>query len=75
MRQEIRVKPGIFDKVRTSVRRRAENCVEMHGNHIEHMLQGSQEHRSNLSRHWFLDWNFFAHLSEYYIPLNSVTIF
>jgi hypothetical protein len=36
--QEIRVKPGIFDRVRTSVRRRAENCVEMHGNHREHLL-------------------------------------
>jgi hypothetical protein len=36
--QEIRVKPGIFDRVRTSVRRRAESCVEMHGNHREHLL-------------------------------------
>jgi hypothetical protein len=36
--QEIRVKPGIFDRVRTSVRRRVESCVEMHGNHTEHLL-------------------------------------
>jgi hypothetical protein len=36
--QEILVKPGIFDRVRTSVRRRAESCVEMHGNHIENLL-------------------------------------
>jgi hypothetical protein len=36
--QEIRVKPGIFDRVRTSVRRRAESCVEMHKNHIRHLL-------------------------------------
>jgi uncharacterized membrane protein len=36
--QEIRVKPGIFDRVRTSVRRRAESCVEMYGNHTEHLL-------------------------------------
>jgi hypothetical protein len=32
--QEIRVKPGIFDRVRTSVRRSAGRCVEMEGNHI-----------------------------------------
>jgi hypothetical protein len=32
--QEIRVKPGIFDRVRTSVRRRTESCVEMHGSHL-----------------------------------------
>jgi hypothetical protein len=36
--QEIQVKPGIFDTVRNSVWRRAASCVEMHGNHIEHML-------------------------------------
>jgi hypothetical protein len=33
--QEIRVKPGIFDRVLTSVRRRAESCVGMHVNHID----------------------------------------
>jgi hypothetical protein len=32
------VKPGIFDKVRSSVRRRVESCAEMRGNHIEHLL-------------------------------------
>jgi hypothetical protein len=36
--QEIQVKPGIFDKVRTSLQRKAESCVEIHGNHIEHLL-------------------------------------
>jgi hypothetical protein len=36
--QEIRVKPGIFERVHTSVRRRAESCVDMHGNHIQHLL-------------------------------------
>jgi hypothetical protein len=36
--QEIRVKPGILDRVENSVRRRAKSCVEMHGNHIEHLL-------------------------------------
>jgi hypothetical protein len=36
--QEIRVKPGIFDRVRTSVQRGAESCVEMHGNHTEHVM-------------------------------------
>jgi hypothetical protein len=33
---EIRVKPEIFDSVCTSVRRRAESCLEIHGNHAEH---------------------------------------
>jgi hypothetical protein len=36
--QEIRVKPGIFDSMRTSALWRAESCVEMHGNHTEHAL-------------------------------------
>jgi hypothetical protein len=36
--QEIRVEPGIFDRARISVRRRAASCVDMHGNHIEHRL-------------------------------------
>jgi hypothetical protein len=31
--QEIRVKQGILERVRTSVRRRAESCVEIQGNH------------------------------------------
>jgi hypothetical protein len=29
--QEIRVNPGIFEKVHTSVLRRAESCVGLHG--------------------------------------------
>jgi hypothetical protein len=53
--QEIRVKPEIFYRMRTSVRRRAERCVEMHGNHAEHLLWRSNEHRPYLSRHRFLD--------------------
>jgi hypothetical protein len=53
--QEIRVKPGIFNRVCTSVRRKAESCVEMHGNHMAHLLLKSHEHRPYLSRHWFLD--------------------
>jgi hypothetical protein len=36
--QEIGMKPGIFDRVRISVRRRAESCVEMQGNRTEHLL-------------------------------------
>jgi hypothetical protein len=36
--QEIRVKPGIFGRVLTSVRRRAEGYVETHGNHTEQQL-------------------------------------
>jgi hypothetical protein len=70
-RQEAGVKAGIFVRVRTSVRRRAGTSVEMHGNHTEHLLQPSYEHRPYLNRHWFLDiclLGFFAHLSEYYIP-------
>jgi hypothetical protein len=54
--QEIRVKPGIFDRLRTSVRRRAERCLEMNGNHIEH--------HPYLSRHW----DGFAHLNEHITP-------
>jgi hypothetical protein len=76
--QEIRVKPGIFDRVHTSVRRRAESCVEMHGNHTGHLLWRSHEHRPYLSRHWFLDicWlGLLAHLSEYSITLNPVSLF
>jgi hypothetical protein len=36
--QEIRATPGIFDRVVTSVRRRAGSCVEMHEKYIEHLL-------------------------------------
>jgi hypothetical protein len=76
--QEIRVKQRVFDRVRSSVRRRAESCVEMRGNRTEHLLQRSQEHRPYLNRHWFLymRWlGFLAHLSEYYTPLKSLTCF
>jgi hypothetical protein len=38
-RHESRVKPGILGRERTSVvRRKAENCVEIHGNHTEQHL-------------------------------------
>jgi hypothetical protein len=53
--QGIRVKPGVFERLSTSMQRRAESCVEMHGTHIEHLLQRSHEHEQYLSRHWFLD--------------------
>lgn len=36
--QKIRVKPGIFETVHTSVKRVAESCVDMNGNHMEHLL-------------------------------------
>jgi hypothetical protein len=35
---EIRLKPEIFDSVGTSVQRRVESCVEINGNHAEHLL-------------------------------------
>ena len=36
--QQIRNKPGIFECVRSSMRRRAELCDEIDGEHIEHLL-------------------------------------
>jgi hypothetical protein len=30
------MKPGIFDRVCTCVRRKAESCVELHWNHVDH---------------------------------------
>jgi hypothetical protein len=77
-RQVIRVKLGVFDRVHNSVWRRAESCVEMHGNHMLHLLYGSCEHRPYLIRHWFLHkcWlEIFAHLSEYYTSLKPVIPF
>jgi hypothetical protein len=53
--QEIRVKPGIFDRVHTSVRWRAESYVEMCGNHTEHLLLRSHEHCPYLCRHRLLN--------------------
>jgi hypothetical protein len=41
--QEIRVKPHIFDMVRTSV-------VQIHGNHIQRLLYRLHEHRPYLSK-------------------------
>jgi hypothetical protein len=52
--QEIRVEPGIFDRVSASVRRRADVCGEMQGNNKEHLLQVSLEHRP-CQQTWFLD--------------------
>jgi hypothetical protein len=45
--REIRMKPDFFERVRSSLRQRAESCVEMHGNHTKH--------RPYLSRHEFLN--------------------
>jgi hypothetical protein len=63
------VKPGILDRLPTSVRRRVESCVEMHGNHTRASAMETHEHRPYLSRHWFLGimltGKYFAHLSEY----------
>jgi hypothetical protein len=76
--EEIWVQPRIFRRVCTSLWQRAENCVEMHGNHIEHLLQTSHERFTYLSRHWFLDvcWlGTFVHLSECYTPLKIVSLF
>jgi hypothetical protein len=46
---------SIFDRVRNSVRRRAESCVESHGNRPGHLLYRSDEHRPYLSWDRFLD--------------------
>jgi hypothetical protein len=53
--QGIRVKPGIFYRLRTSVPRRTESCVEINGNYTEHLLWRSYEHRPYLIRHWLVD--------------------
>jgi hypothetical protein len=74
---DIRVKPRISDRVYTSVWWRAQNCVKMHVNHMEHLLQRSHGHHPPLSRYWFLDtcWvEFLAHLREYCTPLKLVTL-
>jgi hypothetical protein len=52
--QEIRVKPGIFDRVATCMRRMAKSFAEIHRNHTQHLLQRSDEHRPYLSRHRLL---------------------
>jgi hypothetical protein len=36
--QEFGVKPGIVDRMRTSVSRRAGSFIEMHGKQVEHLL-------------------------------------
>jgi hypothetical protein len=67
-----------LDRLRTSVLPRAESCVEMHGNNVEHLLQRSYEHRPYISRFWFLDkcWlGIFAQLFEYHTLLKPVTNF
>jgi hypothetical protein len=77
-RQKIQMKLGIFDRVRTSVCRRAESWVEMHGNHKEHILWRSQiiSHISVGADSWtYIDWEFFVQLSEYYASLKPVTDF
>jgi hypothetical protein len=72
--QGIWVKPGIFDRVRLSVQRRAESCVEMHGNHIEHHMNIA--YISADTGFWtYVAWDICVYLSEYYTPLKTVTIF
>jgi hypothetical protein len=60
--QEIRKKQWIFARVSSSVWRRGESYVEMHGHYTEHVADRSQELRPYQSRHWFL--GLFAHSSE-----------
>lgn len=36
--QQIRQNPGIFGRVRTSMRKRTQKCIETHGRHFEHLL-------------------------------------
>jgi hypothetical protein len=36
--QSIRNYPGIFDRMRRSMMRRVEACIESHGGHFEHLL-------------------------------------
>jgi hypothetical protein len=51
---EFRVKPGIFNRVHTSARRRAESCVKMHEKH--------KENPSYVSRHLFLEIHWLLYL-------------
>jgi hypothetical protein len=53
--QEAPVKSRILDRVCASVQRRAESFVEVQGNHTEHLLKRSHEHRPYLSIHPFLE--------------------
>jgi hypothetical protein len=57
--QESRVKPGIFDRLRTSVRRRAGSCLKMHGNHICCRDHTNIAHISAGICFWtYVDWDF-----------------
>lgn len=53
--QEIRMKPGMSDRVLLFVRWRAESCVAMYGNHIKHLLWRSHGHGPYLSRRWLTE--------------------
>jgi hypothetical protein len=37
-RQQIRNEPGVFERIRNSMRRRVQCCVQMQGQHFEHIL-------------------------------------
>jgi hypothetical protein len=70
--QEIPVKPGIFDRVRTCVRRRDESLIEIHANHTHRTCCTDHTHIAHISvgtDFWtYVDWDSFAQLSEYYTP-------
>jgi hypothetical protein len=36
--QQIRNEPGVFERIRNSMRRRVQCCVQMQGQHFEHLL-------------------------------------
>jgi hypothetical protein len=36
--QQIRNEPGVFEKIRNSMHRRVQCCVQMQGQHFEHLL-------------------------------------
>lgn len=67
--QEIRVKPGIFNGVRISVRWGAESCFGMHRNNHTRTPPISQQ--ALIFGH-MLTGALFAHSSEYYTPLRPV---
>jgi hypothetical protein len=52
---KIQLKPGIYDRVHTSVWWRAEGHVEVRGNHIAHLLWRAHELHPCLSRNLFLN--------------------
>jgi hypothetical protein len=73
------VKPGIFDRVRTSVRKRELIVVlKCMGTTQSISCTGHMKitHISAGTAFWiYIFWEFFAHLREYYTPFKSVTPF